>query len=245
MNIESISAISSIHDHDHAVHIVSILPVQSLKTKLTSFHVCIICGIPNIACLLFSNLICNALADGSQYIEPGIITYRPFCVLSHFLPLTFSPTPVPFTLRPFSCRFCNLYIVPLTVNGNSSSTPCCRASFTRSACRLNENTGSCHRPVTACFWGWKGFGSCECILDAALACWAWGRMDGGGYRAKNLVNRSGSFFARLVYVVAIFMVVPSTAMKSKGCLIFKNKLHQRSLYSAVPHRRHSQIFHIY
>jgi len=101
------------------------------------FQVCIICGISNIAFLLFSNL--------------------PFMDLSHSFPFTFCPTPVPLTLNPFSSRLLCFSTVPFTVKGSNSSTPCWRASFTSSACLRRLNTGSCHLPVTGCFCALKGF----------------------------------------------------------------------------------------
>ncbi len=78
--------------------------------------------------------------------------------LSYLWPLTFCPTPVPFTRRPNSTRFRIRSSVALWVNGSSSSTPWSRASLTSSACRRIEYFGLCQLPVTACFVGAKGFG---------------------------------------------------------------------------------------
>lgn len=88
------------------------------RVLLTSFQSWISCGIPSIACFLSSNLF--------------------LIVLSQIFPLTFCPTPVPFTRNPCSFLFCILVSVPLTVKGNSSSTPCALASFTSSPCNRNE-----------------------------------------------------------------------------------------------------------
>lgn len=113
------------------------------------------------------------------------VTYRPFNVRSDSFPFTRWPIPVPLTLRPFSILFLILSSVPFTVCGNSSSTPCFRASFTRSACLLSENTGSCHLPVTGCLCALNGLGnanalSCEGIWSADAADDPWeGVLDGG------------------------------------------------------------------
>src|SRR5216110_347230 len=66
------------------------------------------------------------------------IAYLVLIVLSQPLPLTFCPIPVPLTRNPFSILRRNLSSVPLTVNGRNPSTPCFRASLTRSACLRSE-----------------------------------------------------------------------------------------------------------
>ena len=80
-----------------------------------SFHCLIISPIPSIAFLLSSNL--------------------PFNVLSHNLPLTFCPTPVPFTLNPFSILFRSISDGSFGDHGSKGSTLCWSASFMSSAWR--------------------------------------------------------------------------------------------------------------
>jgi hypothetical protein len=151
-------------------------------------------------------------------------TYRPFNVRSDSFPFTLCPTPVPLTLNPFSALLRSLSSVPFTVWGNKSSTPYCLASFTNSACLRNENTGSCHLPVTGCFCALKGegtsnpswpteiwsadeavdsesdvFDSGAVEVGAVEDALDWERMAWGGYRAKKRVNRGGSDSASLMY----------------------------------------------
>jgi len=115
-----------------------------------SFHVSIIRGISNMASLRLSN--------------------RAFIVLSEALPFTRSPTPVPFTLSPFSALLRSLSSMPLTVCGSNSSTPCWRASFTSSACLRKEKTGSCHFRVTACFRALNGLSAPVAVAFEAICC---------------------------------------------------------------------------
>ncbi len=148
---------------------------SNYSRHLTSFHVCIICGISNIACLRFSNLLKISVSNHcpkNLYSDIDVIifqTYRPFSVLSDSFPFTRCPIPVPFTLKPFSIRLLSLSPVPLTEYGNNSSTPCCRASFTNSACLRNEKTGSCHLPVIGCFCALKGFGIDDSICPVGMS----------------------------------------------------------------------------
>jgi len=92
---------------------ISPLHHKTFNSYRTCFHFCTRAGMPSIACRLFSNL--------------------PFCVLSHSLPLTFCPIPVPFTRSPVSSLLRILSSVPLTENGSNSSTPFSLAILTRSA----------------------------------------------------------------------------------------------------------------
>ncbi len=136
---------------------------QKFESSLTFFHSLMSSGISSMACLLFSILLHTMLA----YCLPCCLsriqggdptTYFATNVLSCLWPLTCCPTPVPLTRNPSSTLFRNLSSVPLTENGNSSSTWCSRASLTSSACRRSEYLGSWNFPVTGCFWDWKGFG---------------------------------------------------------------------------------------
>merc|ERR1711939_4604 len=83
-----------------------------------SRHRLIISGIVSIAFLLVSSLVLS--------------------VRSQYLPLTFWPSPVPFTRRPCSMRFCCLISGCLGEGGMSDSTLCAVASLKRSACRRSE-----------------------------------------------------------------------------------------------------------
>lgn len=92
----------------------AISPRSSNRSKHTRFHSSISSGMPNIACLLISN--------------------RPFSVLSHFLPFTLSPTPVPLTCKPLSILLFSFSPGFFIVHGRRSRTPWVCASFTSSAC---------------------------------------------------------------------------------------------------------------
>lgn len=141
---------------------------------LTCFHSLIISGISSIAFLLFSSVA--------------------FIVRSHLWPFTFCPSPVPFTLRPFSNIRCSLNSVDFLPGGSRASTPCFFASLTSSACLRSPMTAPRHRPVSGFFHGRKGLGG---AIDA--------RVDGvvvigsiGGSEGAEVVSETAIEGASLV-----------------------------------------------
>jgi hypothetical protein len=74
-----------------------------------------------------------------------------------------------------------------------------------SACLRRENFGSCHLPVGANLWGLKGLGVAfgSFVMEDAESGGlegeaADGRIAGGGYFAKNRINRGGRLLARAI-----------------------------------------------
>ena len=56
----------------------------------------------------------------------------------------------------------------MKVYGRRSSILFAFASFTRSACRRSEYTGSCHLPVSGCLCGLNGLGLSEGASDVCV-----------------------------------------------------------------------------
>ena len=158
-------AICSSHVRDHAVMAAVSVIVQRrnhdhdrpLSTSVSSVA-CSTWPLVASPTWIVRRQLAGDLRTWSGRSQRSIITYLDFIDLSQAFPLTFWPSPVPLTRRPPSSRRLRRSAVPLTVYGSSSSTPCLRANFTRSACRLSEKTGSCHRRVMGCRWARKGFG---------------------------------------------------------------------------------------
>jgi hypothetical protein len=156
---------------------------------------------------------CDPIVSTSPTQEPIIPTYRARIVRSASFPFTRCPTPVPFIRSPFSARRRTRSSVPFTVNGSSSSTPCCRASLTTSACRRSENAGSCLLPVIAWRYAANGDGALSPVVRVlcpgvlVLGAVPSGRMAAGGYRAKNRVSRGGRAVASLTYCRELMVVL--------------------------------------
>ena len=132
LETRSISATWSIRDHVHAAKPISYVHREIdnlwLWYSLVSTSVLIEAY---SAWLAFASLVCRQrtihISQVGEISYPwqqksatgekrGVAyTYLPFIVLSHPLPLTLCPMPVPFTLRPFSSLFFSFASVPLTV----------------------------------------------------------------------------------------------------------------------------------
>jgi hypothetical protein len=167
------SATSSTHVHVLSTHPLAPIPQNPLHKQHTCFHSMIIAGMFNIACLLISS--------------------RPLSVLSHALPLTFCPSPVPFTINPVSMRRASFSPGFLIVQGSRSTTPCKDASLTRSACLRRPNVGPCHRPVVKFLEGRNGLGygrawACGGMREARGALEGTARDSDGRSRAESVLG---------------------------------------------------------
>ena len=147
---------------------------------------------------MVSNRLWHSSSNACKDCRPSETTYFGANILSCRWPLTRCPTPVPRTRRPSStlCRI--LSSVPLEVKGSSSSTPCSLASFTSSACRRSEYSGSCHLPVIGCLCGRNGFGVAPSLIVFVTV--DFGRIWDGGYFARKRCSLGCSCLASSTYL---------------------------------------------